>query len=143
MEGHRQEEPATALTGGRLLAAISNSIVAILCDNYGRGPMQAKTYAHDDLIVVVLRGLGMTPLEKTLLEKTLLESGDPDRIVALRHEFQRVMTARYKQTIEELTGRTVVAFLSQAHVEPDITMETFFLDRPLDVFGAVEIADPG
>jgi len=138
MEGHRQEEPATALTSGGLLAAISNSIVAILRDNYGRGPMQAKTYAHDDLIVVVLRGLGMTPLEKTLLE-----SGDPDRIVALRHEFQRVMTARYKQTIEELTGRTVVAFLSQAHVEPDITMETFFLDRPLDVFGAVEIADPG
>jgi uncharacterized protein YbcI len=138
MESHRQEEAATALTGGKLLAAISNSIVAILRDNYGRGPMQAKTYAHDDLIVVVLRGLGMTPLEKTLLE-----SGEPERVVGLRHEFQRVMTDRYKQTIEELTDRTVVAFLSQAHVAPDITMETFFLDRPLDVFGAVEIAGPG
>ena len=137
MESHKREEATTVLTGGRLLAAISNSIVAILRDNYGRGPMQAKTYAHDDLIVVVLRGLGMTPLEKTLLE-----SGDPDRIVEMRHQFQRVMTDRYKQTIEELTGRTVVAFLSQAHVAPDITMETFFLDRPLDVFGAVEIVDP-
>jgi uncharacterized protein YbcI len=138
MESHRQEEAATALTGGKLLAAISNSIVAILRDNYGRGPMQAKTYAHDDLIVVVLRGLGMTPLEKTLLD-----SGEPERVVGLRHEFQRVMADRYKQTIEELTDRTVVAFLSQAHVAPDITMETFFLDRPLDVFGAVEIAGPG
>lgn len=132
METHQQEEPDAALTGGKLLAAISNSIVAILRENYGRGPMQAKTYAHDDLIVVVLRGLGLTPLEKTLLE-----SGDPDRIVGLRHEFQRVMADHYKQTIEELTGRTVVAFLSKAHVGPDITMGTFFLDRPLDVFGGV------
>jgi uncharacterized protein YbcI len=99
--------------------------------------MQAKTYAHDDLIVVVLRGIGLTPLEKTMMD-----SGDPGRVVDMRHEFQRVMADRYKQTIEELTGRTVVAFLSQAHVAPDITMETFFLDRPLDAFGAVEIVNP-
>lgn len=98
---------------------------------------QAKTYAHDDLIVVVLRGMGLTPLEKTMMD-----SGDPGRVVDMRHDFQRVMADRYQQTIEELTGRTVVAFLSQAHVAPDITMETFFLDRPLEVFGAVEIINP-
>jgi hypothetical protein len=50
-----------------------------------------------------------------------------------------VMAARYKQTIQELTGRKVLAFLSQAHVEPDITMEIFFVDGPLDGFGSVEI----
>jgi uncharacterized protein YbcI len=137
MESHEREEAAPALKGGRLLAAISNQIVAMLRDNYGRGPMKAKTYAHDDLIVVVLRGMGLTPLEKTMMD-----SGDPDRVVDLRHDFQRVMADRYKQMIEELTGRTVVAFLSQAHVEPDITLETFFLDRPLDGFGAVEIVNP-
>jgi hypothetical protein len=37
----------------------------------------------------------------------------------------------------------VVAFLSQAHVDPDITMEIFFVDRPLDGFGAVEVIEPG
>jgi uncharacterized protein YbcI len=140
MEGHRREQPdeaPSALAGGRLLAAISNQIVAILRDHYGRGPMQAKTYAHDDLIVVVLRGMGLTPLEKTMMD-----SGDPGRVVDMRHDFQRVMADRYKQTIEELTGRTVVAFLSQAHVAPDITMESFFLDRPLDEVGAVEIVNP-
>jgi hypothetical protein len=36
----------------------------------------------------------------------------------------------------------VLAFLSQAHVEPDITMEIFFVDRPLDGFGAVEVIRP-
>jgi hypothetical protein len=53
-----------------------------------------------------------------------------------------VMADRYTQMIEELTGRTVVAFLSQAHVEPDIMLETFFLGRPLEGFGAVEIVNP-
>jgi len=52
------------------------------------------------------------------------------------------MAERYKQTIEELTGRKVLAFLSQAHVEPDITMEIFFVDRPLDGFGALELVQP-
>jgi uncharacterized protein YbcI len=43
--------------------------------------------------------------------------------------------------IEELTGRKVRAFLSQANVEPDLTMEIFFLDQPLDEFGAAGILD--
>ncbi len=96
-----------------MLAAISNRIVAILREHYGRGPMQAKTYALDDLIVVVMRGSGFTPLEKTIMD-----SGDPDRVVAMRHEFQRVMADRYRQTIEDLTGPKVLAFLSQATSSP-------------------------
>jgi uncharacterized protein YbcI len=52
------------------------------------------------------------------------------------------MAERYKQTIEELTGREALAFLSQAHVEPDITMEIFFVDGALEGFGVVEITEP-
>ena len=59
----------------------------------------------------------------------------------MREDFQRVMADRYKQTIERLTGRKVVAFLSQAEVEPDITMEIFFIDGPLPGFGAIEITE--
>jgi uncharacterized protein YbcI len=128
---------STALTGGHLLAAISTSIVGILRDHYGRGPMKAKTYALDDIVVVVMRGSGFTPLEQTIMD-----SGQPDRVIAMREDFQRVMAERYKQKIEELTGRKVLAFLSQAHVEPDITMEIFFIDGALEGFGAVEITEP-
>jgi len=39
------------LAGGSLLAAISTKIVAILREHYGRGPLKAKTYALDDIIV--------------------------------------------------------------------------------------------
>jgi uncharacterized protein YbcI len=52
------------------------------------------------------------------------------------------MADRYKETIRELTGCNVVAFLSQAHVEPDITIEIFFVDGPLPGFGAVEVTEP-
>ena len=98
--------------------------------------MKAKTYALDDIIVVVMRGSGFTSLEQTIMD-----SGEPDRIVAMRHDFQRMMSRRFTETIEELTGRNVVAFLSQAHVEPDITIEIFFVDGPLEGFGAVEILE--
>jgi uncharacterized protein YbcI len=131
-------EPSSGrLSGGRLLASISTSIVSILREHYGRGPMKAKTYALDDIIVVVMRGSGFTALEQTIMD-----SGEPHRIVELREDFQRMMATRYKDTIEELTGRNVVAFLSQAHVEPDITMEIFFIDKPLEDFGALELIEP-
>lgn len=130
----RSTEPQ--LGGGKLLAAISISIVKILREHYGRGPMKAKTYALDDIVVVVMRGSGFTPLEKTIMD-----SGEPERVIAMREDFQRVMAGRYRETIENLTGRKVLAFLSQAHVDPDITMEIFFVDGPLPGFGAVEITD--
>ena len=134
MGGQEQEKP---LTGGKLLAQISTSIVAILREHYGRGPMKAKTYALDDVVMVVMRGSGFTPLEQTIMD-----SGQPSRVVAMREEFQDVMAERYKETIQELTGRKVVAFISQAHVDPDITVEMFFVDGALPGFGAVEVIDP-
>jgi uncharacterized protein YbcI len=53
-----------------------------------------------------------------------------------------MMGERYKDAIEELTGRKVVAFLSQAHVEPDITLEVFMLDAPVEEVGAFEVVPP-
>lgn len=137
MEESPAQSTQSPLGGGHLLAAISTRIVAILRDHYGRGPMKAKTYAIDDIIVVVMRGSGFTPLEKTIME-----SGQPQRVVDMRHDFQHIMTKRFTDTIEELTGRHVIAFLSQAHVDPDITMEIFFMDGTLDRFGAVELVEP-
>ncbi len=126
------------LTGGRLLSAISTGFVQLLREHYGRGPLKAKTYAHDDIVVCVMRGSGFTPLEQTMMD-----AGDEQRVVALREDFQSMMSARYKEMIEDLTGRKVLAFLSQAHIEPDITIEMFFIDRPLEGSGALEVLDPG
>jgi uncharacterized protein YbcI len=136
---HAQPADSNApLKGGILLAAISTSIVGIVREYYGRGPMKAKTYVMDDIITVVLRGSGFTPLERTIMD-----SGEPNRVITMRHEFQRIMTKRYVCTIEQLTSRRVLAFLGQTHVDPDITMEIFVMDRPPEGFGAAETTDPG
>lgn len=97
--------------------------------------MRAKTYVLDDLVVCVLRN-GFTAIEQTMVS-----SGEPERVVEMRRDFQRMMGAKYKGMIEELTGRKVIAFLSQAHIEPDITLEVFLLDEPLDGFGAAELIE--
>jgi uncharacterized protein YbcI len=120
-------------TLGEMLAAISTEIVGLLREHYGRGPSRAKTYAMDDCIVCVLRN-GFTAHERTIMA-----SGDTDRVIEMRQDFQRLMERRYRETIERITGRQVVAFLSQAHLEPDITLEIFFLDRPLDGAAALNL----
>jgi uncharacterized protein YbcI len=127
-----REDNHTPLAGGQLLAAISTNVVGMLREHYGRGPTKAKTYALDDVIVVILRGIGFTRLEKTIMD-----NGEPERVIAMREDFQRVMAGRYRKMIEELTGCTVVAFLSQAHVDPDITLQVFVVDGQLPGFGGL------
>jgi len=131
-----QSEPAQPLLGGRLLAEITNRIVSLMREHYGRGPIKAKTYVLDNLIVCVLSN-GFTAIERTMME-----GGEPNRVLEMRRDFQRMMKDRYSQMIAELTGREVLAFLSQAHVEPDLTIEMFLMDGPVPGFGSIELVDP-
>ena len=89
----------------------------------------------DDLVVCVLRD-GFIPIEETMMQ-----SGKEDQVLEMRRDFQKMMGLRYKEVVEELTGRKVAAFLSQAHIEPDITLEIFLLETPLEGFGAVELTE--
>ena len=130
------QEDASLLAGGRLLAEITNRIVVLMREHYGRGPIKAKTYVLDNLIVCVLSD-GFTAIERTMME-----GGESDQVLEMRRGFQRVMKERYSEMIETLTGRKVLAFLSQAHVEPDLTIEMFLMDGPLPGFGALELVDP-
>ena len=111
-------------TGRQQLAAISRSMAGLQREHYGRESTNVNTYAIKDMIVVVVRLKHLTPLETSMVD-----GGEPERVLALRAEFARVMAGRYTHTVERVTGRTVVALLSQAHVDPDILVEAFFLDR--------------
>lgn len=137
MSAGGQDEPGPApLVGGRLLAEITNRIVAFVREHYGRGPIKAKTYVLDNLIVCVLSN-GFTAIERTMME-----GGEPDRVLEMRRDFQRMMKERYSAMIEQLTGRNVLAFLSQTHVDPDLTIEMFLMDGPVPGFGALELVEP-
>jgi uncharacterized protein YbcI len=112
------------LTGRQQLAAISTSLAGFQRQHYGRDSTRVKAYAIEDMIVVVTHSAKLTPLEKTMVD-----GGKPEYVLALRGGFDRVMAKRYTQTVQDVTGHKVVALLAQAHVEPDIIMQTFFLDR--------------
>jgi uncharacterized protein YbcI len=133
------DDPAPRpLAGGKLLSEITNRIVSLMHEHYGRGPIKAKAYVLDNLIVCVLTDSGFIAIERTMIG-----GGEPDLVLGMRRDFQRMMKIRYSKMVEELTGRRVLAFLSQAHVEPDVTVEMFLMDGPLHGFGALELVDLG
>ena len=82
--------------GGEILAAISTRVVGILPRSLRPGAVQAKSDALDDIIVVVMCGCGLTALEQTIMD-----SGQPERIIELREDFQRMMA-----TADVIPGRT-------------------------------------
>jgi uncharacterized protein YbcI len=118
-----------------VLAAVSDGKVALLKEYYGRGPSQAKTYYHDDLVVCLLRG-GFTRVEQTLLE-----GGRGHAVIQQRMEFQEVMRDRFKAVIEHATGRRVIGFMSGNQQDPDMICEVFVL-MPTDLVDSDELRAP-
>jgi uncharacterized protein YbcI len=106
---------------GDVLTAISDGMVALLKEFYGRGPTQAKSYYEDDLVVCVLRG-GFSRVEQTLLD-----GGRSQAVVQQRMEFQELMRERFERVIEQATGRRVVGFMSGNQQHPDMMCEVFVL----------------
>ena len=113
-------------TRGDVLTAISDGMVALLKEYYGRGPEQTKTYYNDDLVVCLLRG-GFTRVEQTLRD-----GGRGDAVIQQRMEFQEVMRPRFTRVVEEAPGRQVVGFMSGNQQEPDMICEVFVL-APTDL----------
>ena len=111
---------------GATLATISNRLVQLHKDYYGKGPTKVKTYLQDDVVVVLLRG-GFTRLEETLVE-----AGRGQVVVEQRSQFQQVMAERFKEVVAELTGREVIAFMSASHKAPEMMAEVFVLAPAAD-----------
>jgi uncharacterized protein YbcI len=120
------------LNHGDVLTAISDGLVALLKEYYGRGPTRAKSYYEDDLVVCVLRG-GFSRVEQTLLE-----GGRGAAVIEQRLAFQELMRARFEALIEDATGRQVVGFMSGNQQDPDMMCEVFML-APTDLVDEHEL----
>jgi uncharacterized protein YbcI len=107
-------------------AAISRLIVRAMREYAGRGPTQAATTIGKNSIHCVL---GDT---LTQSERTLAGAGFEDDVLLARRRLQEVMRPHLVVEIEKLTGRKVVAFLSDNHVAPDIAIESFVLQPVAD-----------
>jgi uncharacterized protein YbcI len=109
---------------GAVAAEISNAIVHLLSEHYGRGPTKAKTYLFDDYVFCVLQNI------LTTSEQTLVQAGQEDLVRKSRIAFQEVLADEFKGAVSRATGRPVVAYHSQVVFGPDMGFEIFVLGDP-------------
>lgn len=108
------------LSGDELLAAVTEAMVALHERYYHRAPVSAKTQMlGEDLLACVMGGV-YTEVEKTMIE---LQRGT--LVQETRSAFQQAMQQKFIDEVEHLSGRDVIAFISNSHVGPDMEIELF------------------
>jgi uncharacterized protein YbcI len=108
--------------GGALNAAISEVVVRLMAQRTGRGPTKARTTIDRDVILVVLQN------SLTSGEQFLVDRDHSEQVLDMRRAYQAAMRTDCIAAVEALTGRTVTAFMSANHIEPDLAAEVFVLE---------------
>jgi uncharacterized protein YbcI len=115
----------TQTTGGRLLTEVSNAMVALHKEQFGRGPTRARSYfAGPDTLVCVLDDV-LLPAEHALVEL-----GEQQRVREQRLFMQVATRARFADAIERIVGRSVVSFVSALDPDRNVVVETCLFASP-------------
>ena len=134
-------DPASAsggqLVGGQLSAAICNAVVRIQREYLGRGPTKARASVRGDIIVVLMQDT------LTKAERSLAADGRQEDVLRSRRSLQGTMTGDIVAAVEELTGRSVIAFMSDTHIDPDLACEVIVLEPNEADRGEEAADDPG
>ena len=122
MPDTRTGDGYTRTEDGSVAADISRGAVQILREFTGRGPTKARTVISKDTVAIVL---GDT---LTKGERSLVKIGEQSHVLHTRRNYQRVMRADLVDLVEKFSGRTVAAFFSDNHIDPDYAVEFFLLE---------------
>src|SRR5258708_36402585 len=94
-------------SGNRPLQDVSNAMVALYKELFGRGPTKVRSnYAGPDTLLCTLENTF------TAAETTLQRMGEHSRLRDTRTFFQYAESDRFIKSVEEITGRRVRAFVS-------------------------------
>ncbi len=106
-----------------LLMEVSNAMVRLYKDQFGRGPTKARSaFAGPDALLCTLEQT-FTPAEKNLAAM-----GENQRLRDTRLYFQYASEDEFRGAVEQITGRKVRAFVSGIDVGQDIASELFYLE---------------
>ena len=117
--------PTPPLHGEELLAAVTAEMVGLHERYHHRLPANAKTQLLEDELLAVTMGGVYTDVEKTMIELQRVTL-----VKETRSAFQDAMQHRFVDVVERLSGRDVLAFISNSHVGPDLEIELFVLGTP-------------
>ena len=113
---------AEKVSAGERLALITNGLVGLHREYYGKGPTSAKTYLVDSTVICLLRG-GFTTVERTLIDE-----GRADAVLDIRRTFQEALEKEFRSVVENALDRKVLAYVSQVHTDPDFAVEIFVIE---------------
>ncbi len=108
---------------GTALAEISNEMVRLYKESFGRGPTKARTdWAGPDTIVCILEDT-FAPAERNLARM-----GEHQRLREMRTFFQYSTIREFGEPVERVTGRKIKAFLSGVDTQVEgLSAELFVL----------------
>jgi uncharacterized protein YbcI len=108
---------------GLQTAELSNAMVRIYKEQFGRGPTKTRThFAGPDIVITSLED-SLTPAERRMAEL-----GEHQRLRDIRMFFQYASQHQFVETVEQITGRRVRAFVSGIDTERDVSSEVFYLE---------------
>ena len=120
-------QSADAGQGASIQMAVSNAMVRIYKEQFGRGPTRARTnFAGPDTLIATLQD-SLTPAERNLAAM-----GEHQRLRDVRMFFQYASEDAFRGAVEEITGRKVWAFVSGIDAVNDVSVEVFDLEPEPD-----------
>ena len=131
---HRYDEPADPFeaegetverpTDRQVTEAISEQLLGIHRDSYGRAAEHAVSHLIDDTLIVLLDGLELLPNEEFLVR-----NGAGDAVAEMRTKYQKAIEPTFRAAVERATGRRVIGFASHVTLEePRFALEVFRLE---------------
>lgn len=117
-------QPEPPQEAGAVAQRISQELGAIYQESYGTPPKTITTYLLPDAVIAVME------IELAQHEQLLVAHGSHASVCEVRSAYQRAIAATFTAAVEHMTGRRVVGFLSDTHLDPPFSVEFFKLAPP-------------
>jgi uncharacterized protein YbcI len=112
--------------GGEALQRVSNAMVRLHKEQFGRGATNVRTdFAGKDMLVCMLQDI-LLPAERKLVEM-----GEQERVRESRIAFQAATQDEFIAAVEEIVDRKVAGFASGIDPDNNVVFETFYF-QPRD-----------
>jgi uncharacterized protein YbcI len=121
------QRAGSAVTDRSPMLEISNAMVGVYKEAFGRGPTKARAqFAGQDTLVVILE------CSLTVAERNLVAMGEHQRLREARLFFQYALEDQFRAIVEHALGRRTVAFVGGIDTRRDVAMEVFTLEPIAD-----------